>query len=310
MVFLWTKKEIEKYINCSFKELISKYKATEGNNISISRVKEIIVETMQEQWKDANKPLSQFKAPGASTLRRYAAKIIADPTINLARSVANKTETRFAAERSLRCTIAYMMTVANAHYFEGEPIKDLHKNDDDEMSIGSKIMKKLVEGKNPGKKIIHVLPGMVFTTDAITCFATVGLVRKENELYLSFSNLSEAKQSGPTSSNRANCTTERHGDRHKRGLRIELHVTFNMLGHVAGLFCVIYGLSKEEMPGHGTSDDGNKDIISMPIAGLVTGSHMLQSCTAEGMAVFVRGKVDKEGNIQEQEGQNEEESVS
>ena len=87
-------------------DLAKKHLATNGHCISVTKVKEIIAETMLQEWLDRKLPENKFKAPCDSTLSRYASKILADPQINIHRSVKNKTQTRFAAECSVRSTIS------------------------------------------------------------------------------------------------------------------------------------------------------------------------------------------------------------
>ena len=269
-------------------DLAKKHLATNGHCISVSKVKEIIAENMLQQWLDRKLPENKFKAPCETTLSRYASKIMADPQINIHRSVKNKTQTRFAAERSIRSTISYAMTVLATHYFPGEPIKNLHVMEREKMSVGANLARDLVMEQNPGKQIIHALPGVITTTDAFTCFATTGVVNKEKELYITVSPKASLNGADASSSSRSNCTTDKHGDRHKRGLRIEVHVTFNLLTQVAGLLVCIYGLSDTEL-------SGSDDIVSHSIRGLVCGSHQSPNCVAEGLLVLVRGKGDDGG---------------
>ena len=110
-------------INKMVTDLITKHYATNGHCISVTKVKELITDAMLQQWLDGRKPENMFQSPCDTTLSRYASKIMADPRINLHRSVKNKTQTRFSAERSVRSTISYAMTVLASHYFEGKPIK-------------------------------------------------------------------------------------------------------------------------------------------------------------------------------------------
>ena len=205
-------------INTLITDLITKHYATNGHCISVTKVKEFIADAMLQQWLDKKKPENKFRSPCETTLSRYASKIMADPQINIHRSVKNKTQTRFSAERSVRSTISYAMTVLASHFFEGEPIKNLHVTDRKKMSVGANMARDLVMEQNPGKEIIHALPGIITTTDAFTCFATTGVVKKEQELYMTISPSNDLNATDASSSSRSNCTTEKHGDRHKRGL--------------------------------------------------------------------------------------------
>ena len=116
-------------------------------------------------------------------------------------------------------------------------------------------------------------------------------------MYVTINPPSNTEGTSADSSYRSHSTTERHGDRHKRGVRIEVICTFNADGQVAALFIVVYGLSKEEMP--------ENEIITLDISGLVSGGHQFVSCAEKGYISFVRGKIDEKGNVEEDDDHNE-----
>ena len=242
------------------KNLIEEERATYGHNVSICTVKKCVENAMKQEWLDRGGTDESFTLPCPRTLDHYCARIVSDPDINLNQNVTNKTQTRFAAEKSDRSTIAYAMAACASHYWPGKPIKGLHVFDEDKMSEGAKMARELIKEQLQTNDLQHVLPGLLTSTDATTTFATVGQINGKKQLYVTIKPpSSDTDGNAASSSHRSQCTTSRHGDRHKRGLRIELNCTFNALGQVAPLFCTVFGLSMDEMP--------NDEIILLSIKG-------------------------------------------
>jgi len=199
-------------IHSTIKILVEQEKAVYGMKISYKKLEEICIEAMlQEWWLDEGNGEHQFEEPCDATLAIYCSRILADRTININPSATNKNQTRFSAEDSPRSTIAVTMATAASHYWPGKKVKDLHVMDDEPMSPGAKMMRELVEECNPGVEMQHVLPGLCTTTDACTSFGTVGQVQNKATLFVTSSHPQDTTRTEPSSSNRSNSTTERHG---------------------------------------------------------------------------------------------------
>jgi predicted small metal-binding protein len=227
-----------KLVNTSevIKKLVEEERAVHGHHVTIKKVKEYAVSAMKEEWLDRGFSEDSFEYPCDSTLDHYCARILSDPSVNINTHVTNKTQTRFAAEKSDRSSIAYTMAACASHYWPGKPIKGLHVMDEDKMTEGAKLVRELVKEQLGTNEIQNVLPGLCTSTDATTTFATVGQINGKETLYITIAPPDDTDPNAASSSQRSNCTTERHGDRHKRGLRIELNCTFNALGQIAGSF--------------------------------------------------------------------------
>jgi len=273
------------------KDLVEKERAVNGHNVPMNRIQCLCRDAMIQEWLDRGKNERDFKEPCKNTLEFHCSKVLAHPAIEINKKVGNKSQTRFAAEDSERSTIAYTMAMAASHYWIGKKDKNFHVMDDAPISNGAKIFRELVKeshGKiHPGQEIMHVLPALVTTTDACTTFGTIGQVTDAHRLYLSVKPSKDSSSLAASSAQRGNVTTERHGDRHLRGLRVEVNSTFNAKGQVAPLFAAVYGMSKDEMP--------NDEIIVLPIEGLINGSHQNPNCLDVGYLLFVRGKLGSDG---------------
>ena len=270
------------------KMLINKERAVHGHNVPIRIVRDIAKEAIHQEWLDKGGE-GEYKEPCRTTIETYAKRVLAVPSVNINKSVTNKNETRYSAENSVRSSIAYSMAVATQHWWKGKPKKGFHLMDDDDMCKGARIGRELAHEFHGTKELQHVLPGLITSSDGTTFFCTVGQVEEKEKLYITINPPKDTTGTSADSSYRSHSSTARHGDRHKRGVRIEVICTFNADGQIAALFCVVYGLSITEMP--------HDEIITLDIAGLVSGGHQFLSCVEKGFISFVRGKVDEKGNL-------------
>ena len=91
------------------------------------------------------------------------------------------------------------------------------------MSDGAKMAQELIKEQLQTNDLQHVLPGLLTSTDVTTTFATVGQINGKKQLYVTIKPPSDTARNAASSSHRSQYTTSRHGDRHKRGLQIELN---------------------------------------------------------------------------------------
>ena len=259
---------------------------TNGNTMTSSDLHELIrsyhVKNCVERLKIKE---CDVKPLGQNTLYRVANKVRATDRFSIFKKVANKNETRYAAENSERSTIAYAMAVAASHFFEAPFRKEFH-TPYEAMTSDSKLMYNLVKSQYKSDvSLVHVLPQLVTTTDELTVFATIGRINAKDDYYISIK--PEPGTKLPASNTRSNYTTNKQGDRHCRGVRVVINNTFSASGQVAPIAATIYGLSRREMP-------GKEDIVAIPIPGLLRGADQNNHDETKGLLVFVRGNVDVE----------------
>ena len=257
---------------------------TNGNTMTSSSLHEFITKFhIKNCVERLNMRECDVKALSKNTLHRVANKVRANDKFSIFKNVANKNETRYAAENSERSTIAYAMAVAASHFFKA-PFKKEYHTPYEAMTEGSKQMFNLVKSQyKSDESLVHVLPQLVTTTDELTVFATVGKINAKEDYYISIK--PEPGTKLPPSNTRSTYTTDKQGDRHCRGVRVVINNTFSASRQVAPIAAAIYGLSRREMP-------GNDDIVFVPIPGLIRGADQNNANETNGLIMFVRGNVD------------------
>ena len=284
-----------------------------GNTVSRRNIQEAIEKEIKKVWSVHREERYRYTHVPTSTMNRYVHMIMSNPVFNIQSVVSNKTESRSAAEWSIRSTISYLMVVLATHFVRAEPSAFHPKmNSLDPEILAAWELVEEVNGKslsihsinNSIEKLIPVLPQLVTSTDETTLFITSQIINNKEVWFL------YAKAVGSNnvldSSKRDNYSTKMSGDAHCRGLRITLNNTFTAGGRVAPAFVCVYGLTPDEMP-----DD---EIILVPIDGLVIGSDQNGSMD-KGYICFIRGKYDgkkkmPEGDLVSEENDIDEEESS
>lgn len=204
------------------------------------------------------------------TLNVYVSLIKAQSIFNLYKSVGNKTESRHTAEWSIRSTIAYMMVVAATHFLPGVTPTKYHpkKKDLSPKSLQmwenvEKAYNKMLGNDSNLVQMQPVLPNLITSTDEVTIFATFATVNSKESLYIT-ARPEELKNEMAKSGYRNHYAKKISGDAHCRGVRIVLNNTFTAGGLSAPIFVIVYGLSREEMPG--------SEFVTIPVEGLAVGS--------------------------------------
>ena len=285
-----------------------------GNTVSRRDIQDAIQSEIKKRWSENSDERYRFSHVPTSTMNRYVHKIMSNPKFNIQTAVSNKTESRSAAEWSVRSTISYALVVLASHFVRAEPSPYHPKMNSLDPEI-SAVWELVEETNNKSlsidpiditiKKLIPVLPQLVTSTDETTLFITSHIINNK-EVWFLFAKACE-NSTVLDSSKRDNYSTTMSGDAHCRGLRITLNNTFTAGGRVAPAFVCVYGLTPDEMPGD--------EIILVPIEGLVIGSDQNGSMD-KGYICFIRGKYDGKNKTQEeedtvsQENDNEEEVCS
>ena len=224
-------------------------------------------------------------------------RVMALPQFNIMNTVSNKTESRSAAEFSVRSTISYMMVVATQHFINAKPSvfhskhADIKKNslyillnELNKKTLGVKL------NQNQLEELTYVLPHLITSTDEFSLFITNQIINNKVSWY--FTARPSARLKPKVSSDRRDCySTDLHGDAHLRGLRITLNNTFTAGGQCAPIFACVFGLKLSEMP--------CDEIIICKVKGLVAASNVNGSMDI-GFIVFIRGKYQPNDSSTEQ----------
>ena len=273
----------------SIDDLVDEYhKSTEGDCASSrveleSSIKDKIIEELDTL---PGIHVKKDHVPSTS-MQRTVDKVMALHKFNIMDTVSNKTESRSAAEFSIRSTISYMMVVLSAHFINAPPSEFHTKHKDIQKTSVYKLLEQLNKEAMgycmPDDQLIHltyVLPNLITSTDESSLFITNKVINNIVSWY--FMARPSSESSPNIDSNRRDCyTTNLTGDAHLRGLRISLNNTFTAGGRCAPIFATIGGLKANEMP--------RDEIVICRVKGLVAASSMTGSMQ-EGFIVFVRGK--------------------
>ena len=222
-----------------------------------------------------------------TSMSRICNRVMAIENFNIMSKVSNKTESRAAAEFSVRSTISYMMVVVTQHFINATPSvfhskhADIKKNplyvllhDLNKQSLGVEFNEKELE------ELTYVLPHLITSTDEFSLFITNQIINNKVSWYFTARPSKGLKPK--VASDRRDCfTTDLSGDSHLRGLRITLNNTFTAGGQCAPIFACIFGLKVSEMP--------KDEIIICECKGLVAASNVNGSMDV-GYIVFIRGK--------------------
>jgi len=251
-------------------ERVKSKKARNGKSLGGSEVEEIILELSKEEYLKRGGLEAQWddKRISQKSLNRFAKWLRSSPNMNVFANANSKTETRGTAEWSIRSTIAFVMAVASSHFISEEHRSEYHPDistcDYDDLPAGAKAMKDLVEEMR-GERVIPILPKLVTSTDATSIYCTPETLNKPEDWFITNKPDPDADQKA-TSSGRSNYTNKSQGDRHTRGVRIEINNTFTAGGQSATIFIVVSGLTREEVP-------GEKDIEIIEMPGLTPNGH-------------------------------------
>ena len=280
--------------------LIDDYKVrTDGGKaMSKTALSNKINYLIKKEWEEMYGEKYKGQVVPEATLRKYVDSVYGLEKFNTYSTVSNKTESRMAAEFSIRSTLSYMMVVLSTHYINAEPSRyHVPQSILDEDPI-YKIIKQCNQealGVNEFNDIpyhlTHVLNHLVTSTDECTLFISSEIINNKEVWYFT-SRPSVDNKPFISSSKRDVFTDKLSGDKHHRGLHITLNNTFTAGGAYAPVFACIYGLSAEEIP--------RDEIVVKKVEGLVASSGQNVS-TQEGFVVYIRGKYETKEEIEEKE---------
>ena len=99
-------------------------KATEGGeSVSKASLCKKINHIIKKEWQENYGSKYKHRLAPEATTRKYIDKISGVRKFNTYKNVSNKTESRRAAEFSIRSTISYAMAVLCSHYIKAKPSK-------------------------------------------------------------------------------------------------------------------------------------------------------------------------------------------
>ena len=263
----------------------------------------LIIQTILDDFKDNGEAMSDHnlrkniirtgekltgKKMSLPTVSRISREIISYPDVVKLRNTTYKKHTRYISEHSCRSSIAYSVAVATTHWFRGTPIADLHA-DCDKLGEDAKICYDIVKQLHDNKDIIHVLPGLLTSSDDTTIFVTTKRIDNDQHWFLTLKpKCEDEKYDKQDEATRASFTTTPISDMAFRGFRITMTKTINADGKVAPGFVILSGLNRDSMPLNSTRDIEYTEIETLKS----------EEYDCPGYMVFVR-KEDKTGEQQQ-----------
>lgn len=231
-------------------------------------INQIIVRHIKRMISDAGQvPLNVPDKLNPTTLNNYIAQLSLAPDLTIVSSSIPKTNTRYAAENSIRGVISNLALIGSTHFYEAKEENEEFQKALREMSAESRLFYDLNRRARPDVPIVPVLPHFKFSTDDTTQFIFVGHETKSDKFKLAL----------------RDCLDERgthsvyHVDDQKNmnGMRVKLTWTFSACGRCGPLFVTVTGLDDRELP-------GDEDILVVKIPGLCIGGGGVGSSKEEG----------------------------
>ena len=287
--------DINRIIN-HFKDITDGGRCSSSDDLESS-----ITEAIQKDLAANNCYSKKRESIPETTMNRYVKGIMSIYEYNIQERVSNKTESRSAAEFSVRSTISYMMVVLTTHFINAPPSKFHTKVKELENNPLYTLIRKLnkevlgsVLTDDELNQLIYILPNLITSTDECSLFITNQKIRNKVSWYFCLRPTSKNKPN-VDSNRRDNYTTTQVGDAHLRGLRISLNNTFSAGGRCAPIFACVFGLKLSEMP--------KDDIVICKVKGLIASAET-SGTNKEGFIVFIRGKYETNDDIEDNNDNN------
>ena len=277
-----------------------------GASMTLSAIRDLVKERIHKEYKKV-KNTNFLPRISRHTLHKYASRIMAEKVFNIFSSIISKTESRVAAEWSIRSTIAYAMVVAVTHFLPFIQPTEYHRKKKEICENGqllwrlvekayTKILNKGCDTYTKDVQVVPVLPNLITSTDETTIYCTPTKIFDKERIYV-IARPTKVKNESVDSGKVNNYSTNEYGYAHLRGVRLVLNSTFTAGGLAAPIFVVCYGLTLVDMP--------YNDIVVVPIPGLTVGADRNIYSTKEGFLVFVRGNYEAD-DIQNDDERDEE----
>jgi hypothetical protein len=188
-------------------------------------------------------------------VRNYSALLADEGNISISHSYTSKSNTRYAAENSIRGSIATLGVIATTHFIT------VDKEDEDiraELKSLPEATRKLYDLVTDffGAPVYPVQPWLLYSTDDTTEYIYDG-TKKAYVPYVLTTGTSISKQG-------THAVYKCKDDKSMSGMRVKLTFTFSAMGTCFPLVCTVSGLSEREMP-------TGKEFIHVKVPGLCIG---------------------------------------
>ena len=196
--------------------------------------------------------------------------------------VKAQTNSRFAAENSLRSAMTYLLVVASTHFVVGNN-NDMTTQLPRATKGARKLAQMITDYYGSDVPIFPVHPALLLSTDDSTLFVFRGKVKKDSGWYL--------HEAGRNTSVLSTYSTDVGGSSNLNGLRVRLTHTMSGLGIMAPLYITVYGLTEREL----SPQEYPTGILVVRVPGLCYAGHMDVRVKEVGFLVFTRSAAHEAG---------------
>ena len=212
----------------------------------------------------------------------YYNMIACDEKLGVSSNPTKKTIARAQAEKSLRSTMSFILTVALTSFIVGKAPKN-HPALKRTGTEGSQVLRDLVSSCYGNNAVYPILPSLLTSTDDTTLFVhkhKKDKERKDGKTYIApvnhekkFKNLFETSTEGKKT----------------EGMRVRLTTTISGSGQVSAIYVTIKGLTQKEIPIREGDEASKAGIIIKEIPGLCLSRVFDRDAKTKGYVVFMRG---------------------
>ena len=144
-----------------------------------------IVEHQNKMISEAgHMPLNPERQLKPTTLHNYAAELAMNSNLSLTQTSISKTDTRFAAEHSIRGAVNNVILVATTHFVEIDEEDIDIRNELNEMMPETRERYDFITDSCGGVPVVPIRPELITSTDDSTVFIFCGSTTKKDEFHL------------------------------------------------------------------------------------------------------------------------------
>ena len=156
-----------------------------GRTYGQKEVNNLIMVQQNQMLNDAGHiPLNSDHQLKPTTLRNYTAELAMTSELSLTQSSIAKTNTRFAAEHSIRGAISNVMLIANTHFIEMDEEDVDVRRELKEVPLETRMLYDLITDSQNGVPVVPIKPELITLTDDSTVFIFCGSTNKPDEFRL------------------------------------------------------------------------------------------------------------------------------
>lgn len=227
-----------------------------GSTLGTKQIEKFLVDEQKNKKIAAGlMPFNVRDNMSRSSLNRYTARLALNNRVTIADNTIRKTNTRYAAENSIRAAFNLVLTTAVANFTQVDAEDPVVQNDMNTLPESTSLLYNLVSQASD-VPVVPVKPALLISTDDTTVYTFEGSDDGPDKFLLA------AKKSCENNGTHSLYTVNEGKD--MNGMRVKLSFSFNALGASSPLYITVSGLTEEEMP-------IEEDMLVVEVPGLCVG---------------------------------------